>query len=139
MGNTLNTMEKINIAAAIITDGEGRCLLVRKRGTEYFMQPGGKPEIGERPDAALIRELKEELSFIVSSDELEPIGHFTDLAANEPGHLVSADIFHIPTERTRFEPTAEIEEVIWFKPNQGQPVKLAPLTENHVLPLLQEL
>ena len=46
----------IIIAAAIITDSQGRCLLVRKRGTEYFMQPGGKPEIGETPHAALIRE-----------------------------------------------------------------------------------
>ncbi len=48
----------IIIAAAIITDSQGRCLLVRKRGTEYFMQPGGKPEIGETPHAALIRELE---------------------------------------------------------------------------------
>lgn len=60
----------IIIAAAIITDSQGRCLLVRKRGTEYFMQPGGKPEIGETPHAALIRELEEELNFSVSPEEL---------------------------------------------------------------------
>ncbi|MBL1850356.1 NUDIX domain-containing protein, partial [Klebsiella pneumoniae] len=29
-------MKMIIIAAAIITDSQGRCLLVRKRGTEYF-------------------------------------------------------------------------------------------------------
>ena len=80
----------IIIAAAIITDSQGRCLLVRKRGTEYFMQPGGKPEIGETPHAALIRELEEELNFSVSPEELVQVGRFTDAAANEPGHLVSA-------------------------------------------------
>ena len=58
----------------MITDGQGRCLLVRKRGTEYFMQPGGKPEIGEASEAALIRELEEELNFLVSPEELVPVG-----------------------------------------------------------------
>lgn len=127
---------KIFIAAAIVTDSQGRCLLVRKRGTDYFMQPGGKPETGELAQEALIRELKEELNFIVSPDELAPVGHFIDEAANEPGHRVYADIFRITTDRTCFEPTAEIEEVIWFDPHQPQPVSLAPLTKNHLLPLL---
>lgn len=76
-------MKMIIIAAAIITDSQGRCLLVRKRGTEYFMQPGGKPEIGETPHAALIRELEEELNFSVSPEELVQVGRFTDAAANE--------------------------------------------------------
>ena len=42
----------------MITDGQGRCLLVRKRLTKYFIQPEGKPEIGEASEAALIRELE---------------------------------------------------------------------------------
>ena len=54
------------------------------------MQPGGKPEIGEVPEAALIRELEEELNFLVSPEELVPVGRFTDTAANEPGHTVSS-------------------------------------------------
>lgn len=126
-------MKMIIIAAAIITDSQGRCLLVRKRGTEYFMQPGGKPEIGETPHAALIRELEEELNFSVSPEELVQVGRFTDAAANEPGHLVSADVFLIATNRVSFTPTMEIEEVIWFTPGQDRHIKLAPLTENHLL------
>ncbi|MGP7160909.1 NUDIX hydrolase [Klebsiella pneumoniae] len=130
-------MKMIIIAAAIITDSQGRCFLVRKRGTEYFMQPGGKPEIGETPHAALIRELEEELNFSVSPEELVQVGRFTDAAANEPGHLVSADVFLIATNRVSFTPTMEIEEVIWFTPGQDRHIKLAPLTENHLLPLLK--
>lgn len=132
----MKTTGKIHIAAAIITDEQGRCLLVRKRGTPYFMQPGGKPEVGERPEAALVRELKEELDFTVAVDELTPVGRFSDRAANEPGHTVYADIFRITTDRTHFEPTAEIEEVIWFEAQRHQHLQLAPLTENHLLPLL---
>lgn len=91
------------------------------------MQPGGKPEIGETPHAALIRELEEELNFSVSPEELVQVGRFTDAAANEPGHLVSADVFLIATNRVSFTPTMEIEEVIWFTPGQDRHIKLAPL------------
>lgn len=131
-------MKEITISAAIITDEKGRLLLVRKRGTHYFMQPGGKPEAGESSEAALIRELKEELNFIVSTDELIPMGCFSDIAANEPNHVVSADVYRIATDRACFEPTAEIEEVIWFEPKVSRRIKLAPLTENHILPLLEK-
>lgn len=133
----LNKLNKISIAAAIITDKKGRCLLVRKRGTRYFMQPGGKPETGENPEAALIRELEEELNFSVMPEELVSLGRFTDTAANEPDCIVEADIFHIATDRLSFEPTAEIEEAIWFEPGTPLDIELAPLTENHMLPLLK--
>ena len=75
----------IIIAAAIITDSQGRCLLVRKRGTEYFMQPGGKPEIGETPHAALIREPEEELNFSVSQEGLGRVD------SHEQGKLYTDD------------------------------------------------
>ena len=37
----------IRIVAALIRDDAGRVLLVRKRGTDAFMQPGGKRDPGE--------------------------------------------------------------------------------------------
>jgi 8-oxo-dGTP pyrophosphatase MutT (NUDIX family) len=39
----------IRIAAALIDDDSGRMLLVRKAGTPWFMQAGGKIEPGETP------------------------------------------------------------------------------------------
>ena len=39
----------IRIAAALLIDPQGRTLLVRKRGTGAFMQPGGKIDAGETP------------------------------------------------------------------------------------------
>ena len=37
----------ISVVAAVIRDDSGRVLLVRKRGTTAFMQPGGKRDTGE--------------------------------------------------------------------------------------------
>ena len=50
------TEKIISIVAALIRDADGRVLLVRKRGTSAFMQPGGKRDAGESDVAALARE-----------------------------------------------------------------------------------
>ena len=52
----------ISVVAALIRDPDGRVLLVRKRGTEAFMQPGGKRDVGESDVAALSREIAEEFA-----------------------------------------------------------------------------
>lgn len=54
----------IQIAAALINDDKGRLLVVRKVGTEWFMQAGGKIENGESPLSALRRELSEEIGLM---------------------------------------------------------------------------
>ena len=57
----------IRIAAALLLGPDGRTLLVRKRGTRAFMQPGGKIEAHEVPLHALARELEEELGLRIDS------------------------------------------------------------------------
>jgi 8-oxo-dGTP diphosphatase len=46
----------ISLVAALIRDADGRVLLVRKRGTSAFMQPGGKRAAGESDIATLTRD-----------------------------------------------------------------------------------
>jgi 8-oxo-dGTP diphosphatase len=43
---------RIRITAALIDDGPGRLLSVRKAGSEWFMQAGGKIERSESAVAA---------------------------------------------------------------------------------------
>ena len=102
----------IVVAAALIVDAAGRMLLVRKRGTDRFMQAGGKPEPGETPRETLLRELAEELGFVPDPASIEPLGRFDAAAANEAGHLVRADVFRIRADLDAV-PAAEIAEARW--------------------------
>ncbi|AGL18896.1 NUDIX domain-containing protein [Actinoplanes sp. N902-109] len=119
-------MPTLRIVAAVIRDPGGRWLLVRKRATSVFMQPGGKLEPGETPAGALVRELKEELGLAVTTADLRHLGRFSAPAANEEGFDVDADVYAAPPAGP-VAPLAEIEELRWTDLAAPGPVRLAPL------------
>lgn len=123
----------IRIAAALLLNANGQTLLVRKRGTTAFMQPGGKIEAHELPVHALARELEEELDLQIDPAQAIFLGQFSAPAANEPGFVVQAEIFQL-TINADVLPAAEIEEVIWIDPFTEGDVVLAPLTRDVILP-----
>lgn len=125
----------IRIAAAVVVDGDGHTLLVRKRGTLAFMQAGGKVADGETALEALDREIGEELGCRIGAGH-RPLGRFSAAAANEAGHVVEAELFAVELVG-EVEPAAEIEEMVWHDPNDLTSRTLAPLTRDHVLPLLR--
>jgi 8-oxo-dGTP diphosphatase len=125
----------IVIVAAVIEDELGRLLLVRKRGTDRFMQAGGKIDPGETPAEALMRELGEELAVVVEPQDLEYLGRFHAPAANEAGYVVDAEVFFVSLG-TGPEASAEIQELMWMAPADAHRVRLAPLTSEVLLPLL---
>lgn len=124
---------RIHIAAALLMRDDGMTLVVRKRGTTAFMQPGGKLEPGEAPEAALRRELGEELLIVGTLGDPAPMGQFSAVAANEAGALVVADLFRIDVSG-EVTPQAEIEEIRWIDPATPGSIELAPLTRDEVLP-----
>lgn len=130
----MSAPQQIHVSAAVIFDAQGRMLLVRKRNTTFFMQPGGKIEAGEAPEMALIRELNEELQIEVVPEDLVSLGQFTDSAANEPGHIIVAEMFTIKKIGGEILPAAEIEEIQWLSPADDH-ANLAPLTRNKILPM----
>ena len=69
-------MRTVAVVAAALVDREGRVLVqqrpANKNHAGLWEFPGGKIEPGERPEAALIRELREELGIEVTPACLAP-------------------------------------------------------------------
>ena len=128
------TPRRIHVSAAVITDADGRLLVVRKAGTTAFMQPGGKPEAGENPAETLARELAEEIGVHVDPSALEPLGEFTASAANEPGFEVVADVFRVDIGEQQPTPDAEIAELRWVTAATASAIEIAPLAREYFLP-----
>ena len=127
----------IRIAAAVLIDKEGQTLLVRKRGTLAFMQPGGKIDPGEQAVEALARELHEELNLHIDPAQALYLGQFSAPAANEPGFTVQAKLFQLHID-VAVTPAAEIEEIRWIDPAGDGGLHLAPLTRDLILPFYRD-
>ena len=70
-------MKTVLVSAVALIDVDGRVLLAQrpegKQLAGLWEFPGGKVEPGETPEAALVRELHEELSITVKESELQPL------------------------------------------------------------------
>jgi 8-oxo-dGTP diphosphatase len=80
----------VHVVAAAFQDAQGRILLAQRPAGKAMAGlwefPGGKLEQGETPEAALVRELREELGLEVAERDLEAIQFVSH--AYENFHLV---------------------------------------------------
>jgi ADP-ribose pyrophosphatase YjhB (NUDIX family) len=100
-------------AAAIISDGRGRVLLLKHRfrpGSGWGL-PGGFIEKGEQPDAALRRELREEIGL-----EVEQLKLFAVRAFKKPKQVEI--VFMGQAIGSTDELNFEIQEAVWFLPGE---------------------
>lgn len=109
-----------------------KLLVVRKRGGNLWILPGGKPEAGEDDEATLRREVHEELGCHVSW--VKPYLECNAPAADLPGVTVTVacylgEIAGVP------QASDEIEEIRWIDIATPD-VPLAISIEEEMLPLL---
>lgn len=121
----------VKCSAVIIRDRA--LLLTRKRGTDIFISPGGKPLTGEDHISCLKRELKEELN--VDTAKITPLGLFHGMAEFEKvaieNHVYQVEVVGQPVA------SAEIAEIAWV--NYRKPpceVGVGSVFRDNVLPLL---
>lgn len=118
---------------ALIEDDRGRILLI-KRGIDPYKGewclPGGKVETGERVEAALEREMIEEIGVRIGIREL--LGVYSDPDRDPRGHYVTV-AFHATV--VGGEPTVsdEAQEIFWISRNDEK----IPLGFDHGL-ILQD-
>lgn len=106
--------QRIHVAAGILKDRSGRVLLAERRDdrlyASYWEFPGGKIQPGETPEAALCRELTEELGIEVAAFE-----HFHTLEHDYPDRLVRLDFFLVTEWRHPVRPL-DGQKLLWTAP-----------------------
>jgi 8-oxo-dGTP diphosphatase len=91
-----------------------KILCARSKGNDTYYFPGGKREAGESDHAALIREIKEELSVDLRPETLTYLGQFAAQAHGQaPGVLVQMTCYTAKYAGT-LTPASEIEEMAWL-------------------------
>ena len=114
------------VVAVALVDADGRVLLARrpegKPMAGLWEFPGGKVRAGERPEAALVRELKEELAIDTTESCLAPFTFASH--AYEDFHLV------MPLFLCRVWKGAvtakEGQELKWVRPNRMADLPMPP-------------
>lgn len=114
------------VSAVALLDPEGAVLIQRRpRGKQHaglWEFPGGKLEPGETPEAALVRELQEELGIIVDESSLEPIS-FVSVPAQDR-HLI---LMLFASRSWAGTPMSlDADEVIWVKPGGLDQLAMPP-------------
>jgi 8-oxo-dGTP diphosphatase len=114
--NPPSTKRLLLVVAAALIDSQGRVLLAQrpthKALGDLWEFPGGKVEPGETPEAALVRELKEELDVIVEPDALDPFAFASH--SYQDFHLLMP-LFVV--KNWRGEPIAhDAQALAWVKP-----------------------
>ena len=106
----------IEVAAALVRDEAGRYLITQRRSGSHLAGlwefPGGKIETGESPEAALRRELIEELSATFS------VGEKLDTVTWEyPDRTVILHFYRCTLESGTIEPR-ESQTMAWVAPER---------------------
>ena len=132
-------MKLLLVAAVALIDADRRVLIAQrpegKQLAGLWEFPGGKVEPDERPEIALIRELKEELSIDVSEACLAPLTFASH--AYETFHLLMPLYVCRRWEGT---PRAlEHARLAWVRPNRLREYAMPPADEplvSHLMSLL---
>jgi 8-oxo-dGTP diphosphatase len=128
-------MRMLLVVAVALVDADGRVLLGKRpegkplAGLWEF--PGGKVEAGERPETALIRELKEELSIDVAESCLAPLTFASH--AYEDFHLLMP--LYVCRRWKGVVASAEGQELQWVRPLKMKDYPMPPAD----LPLIPHL
>jgi 8-oxo-dGTP diphosphatase len=138
LADKLEKIPTLTVVAVALVDADGRVLLqLRAPGRAMaglWEFPGGKVEEGERPEAALTRELEEELGIAVDSASLTPAAFAS--ADNDGRHML---LLLYLCRQWRGDPRPlDAAEIRWTRPDEMRALAMPPADEP-LIPLLERL
>jgi 8-oxo-dGTP diphosphatase len=89
-------------------------LLAKSYGKDKFYIPGGKRELGETDEQALIREVYEELSVTINKSTLRFVGIFEAKAHGQPEGVFVKMTCYSGDYMGEIKASSEIEAIKWF-------------------------
>lgn len=114
------------VVAAALVDGAGRVLLQRrppgKQMADLWELPGGKIEPGETPEAALARELAEELAITVAPAAMTPLTFAS--AGLGARHLLL--LLYVVRDWTGVPQPLEASALAWVMPTAMRDLAMPP-------------
>ena len=126
MKGNVDALNIVLVSAAALVDCDGRVLLAQRPKDKpmggLWEFPGGKLQIGETPENALIRELREELNIDVSNNCLSPIT-FTSYSYKEFHLILMLYVCRIWDGEIR---CLEGQDILWLKPSRMSRVCMPP-------------
>ena len=130
-------MRTLLVSAVALIDPDGRVLLAQrpegKSLAGLWEFPGGKVEAGETPEAALIRELKEELDIDTWTSCLAPL---TFASHSYPVFHLLMPLFACRRWQGTVRP-AEGQKLAWVKPNALRDYPMPP-ADLPLIPILRD-
>jgi 8-oxo-dGTP diphosphatase len=127
------------VAACALVDADGRVLISKRPDGKplagLWEFPGGKVETDEKPEMALIRELKEELAIDVSEACLAPLTFASH--AYEAFHLLMP--LYVCRRWNGFVTAREGQELKWVRPIRLRDYPMPPADLPLIAPLIDLL
>lgn len=118
------------VAACALIDGDGRVLLAQrpegKAMSGLWEFPGGKLAEGETPEAALVRELREELGIDVEAACLSPIGFASEAVPDDSGGFHLLMPLFVCRKWSGLPRPLEAKALAWVRPNDFATYPMPP-------------
>ena len=116
---------KIVVSLALINEADEILLSKRPKNKHlagFWEFPGGKVEIGEVPEVAIIREIKEELDININNKCISPLS-FSEFDYKEFQLLL---LLYVCRKWEGEPKPIECDEIMWVKPNMLRKYKMPP-------------
>jgi 8-oxo-dGTP diphosphatase len=123
------SVKLVLVVACALVDADGRVLIAERPAGKAMAGlwefPGGKVEVGERPEDTLIRELKEELGIVVKEPCLAPL----TFASHDYSEFHLLMPLYVCRRWDGMVSAREGQRLAWVRPNRLRDYPMPPADE----------